>query len=99
MTGTSKRACWKSQERCPERDGDFVREYKATHEDNFLSSWLWDDTERKATEGGDMARRTKGEDVKSGRREVEEVKERDLVGSKRAGVNFSLSSYLSGSRS
>ena len=29
----------------PEDEGDLVREYKAMHEENFLSSWLREDVE------------------------------------------------------
>ena len=32
----------------PREQSDLVREYQATHEDNFLSGWLRDDTEGKA---------------------------------------------------
>ena len=28
------------RQRCPKKDGDPLREYKAMHEENFLSSWL-----------------------------------------------------------
>ena len=31
----------------PKEDGDLLREYQATHEENFLSSWLWEDVEGK----------------------------------------------------
>ena len=31
----------------PEEEGDMVREYKAMHEENFLSSWLKEDVEGK----------------------------------------------------
>ena len=30
----------------PREEGDMVREYKAMHEDNFLSSWLGEDVDR-----------------------------------------------------
>ena len=38
----------------PEEEGDVVREYKAMHEDNFLSSWLkdvWEDKKERKMEG------------------------------------------------
>ena len=38
----------------PKEDGDCVREYKAMHEDNFVGSWLREDTEGKATTGEEM---------------------------------------------
>ena len=31
----------------PEEEGDLVREYKAMHEDKFLSRWLGGDEERR----------------------------------------------------
>ena len=51
--------------------------------------------EGKATTGDDMNKRAKEEQIKSGRREVEEVRERYSVGSKRACINFNLNCSLS----
>ena len=58
-------------------EGDRVQEYKAMHEENFLSSWF-----RSAEEG-----RTKEEDVRSGKRKAEEEMERDIVGNTPACFN------------
>ena len=35
-------------------EGDFVREYIAILEENFIRSWLWEGTEGKANEGEEM---------------------------------------------
>ena len=44
----------------PREDGDPLREHQAMHEENFLSSWLRENVERKAER----------EEGKSGKREV-----------------------------
>ena len=56
-----------------------IREYKAVHEDNFLSSWLRKDVERKAEEMEELNRDSKEEECKSGKREFEEKKDRVAV--------------------
>ena len=61
----------KTEERYPKEDGDLLREYKAMHEENFLNSWLREDTEDKAEEMEKMRTRTKEEETKSGQRESE----------------------------
>ena len=43
----------------PREEGDVVREYQATHEDNFLSGWLRNDTEGKAEDVEEIRKRTK----------------------------------------
>ena len=45
-------------------------EYKPLHEENFLSSWLRDDTEGKAEEVDERSGKAT-EEAKSGKREVE----------------------------
>ena len=54
----------------PREDGDLLRENQAMHEDNFLSSWLWEDVEGKDEERGRLNREAKREESKSGKREV-----------------------------
>ena len=44
----------------PREEGDVVREYQATHEDNFLSGGLRDDTEGKAEDVEEIRKRTRG---------------------------------------
>ena len=44
-----KRECWKTEEHSPKVEGDLTRDYKAMHEESFLSSWLRLDVESKAT--------------------------------------------------
>ena len=34
----------------PKEEGHVIREYKAVHEDNFLSSWLREDVKEKEKE-------------------------------------------------
>ena len=36
----------------PEEEGERVREYKAFHEDNLLSSWLREDTQKYGRRSG-----------------------------------------------
>ena len=50
----------------PREQGDLV---KAMYEENFLSSWLREDTESKAEEVEESTKRTQ-EDLKIGKREV-----------------------------
>ena len=61
----SKRGCQKTGE------GNFIRDYQAMHEENFLSSWLREGTEGKAEEVEEMRKESKREEVKSEKREVE----------------------------
>ena len=45
MAGTSpKRKCWKTEERYPKRTEIQSENYKAMLEENFLRSWLREDT-------------------------------------------------------
>ena len=38
----------------PQEDGNQLREEKAMHEENFLSSWLWEDVEGEKVEMGKL---------------------------------------------
>ena len=53
-------------------ESDAVREYKAMHEENFLSSWPRED---ERGEGGKMAKAEKSEEEKGEKRKREEEKE------------------------
>ena len=55
----------------PREDGDFIREYKATHEDRFLISWLEEDLEGEIKECERLNKEAKEEESKSGKIEVE----------------------------
>ena len=67
------------------------------HEDNFLSSWLREDTEGKGKrKGRDEKKRTEEEEIQSWRREAAEVKESHFAGSKRACIIINLSSSFCG---
>ena len=54
-----------------EEDGNRMREYKAMHEENFLSSWLREDVEGVKAEIQRLNEESKQEESKSGKREVE----------------------------
>ena len=54
-----------TEEKLSKEEGDAVREYKATHEENFLSSWLREDEKRKGRRK--LVRRMKNKGVKRGR--------------------------------
>ena len=43
----------------PKEESDLIGEYKAMHEDKFLSSWLREDTEGKAGELEEMNKKSK----------------------------------------
>ena len=40
----------------PKEDGDAISEYKAMHEENFLSSWLREDGRERRKNGGNEKR-------------------------------------------
>ena len=49
----------------PREEGDLVKEYKAMHEDNFLSGLLREDQEGKAEDEEEMATKTKEEEIRN----------------------------------
>ena len=75
-----KRACGLSPEKrmlvdrgaLPKEDADLTRDYKAMHEEHFLSGWLRDDTQGKAEEVKEWNRKDQEEEAKGRKREVEE---------------------------
>ena len=71
----------------PKEEGGSVREYKATHEGNFLSSWLRDTTEGKEKESEEMRRKTE-EETKCRNREVGGQMGRVVVVCEHAGFVF-----------
>ena len=54
----------------PREDGDLPREYQATHEENFLSTWL-----REGVEGQEMERREAEQGSQKKRKEKVEKRE------------------------
>ena len=54
-----RRECWKTEERCLRRKAISSKNTKPLFEENFLSSWLREDTEGKAEEVEEMRRRAK----------------------------------------
>ena len=56
-------------------EGDLVREYKATHEENVLSRWPREDVEGMEERRKDMDNKAREEESRSGKREVEREKE------------------------
>ena len=65
------------------KDGDLLREHPATHEENFLSSWLRADVEGEEEDRERLNKAAKEEESKSGKREVEGERERVDISSKR----------------
>ena len=64
--------CMRERGALPKEERDVIREYKAMHEENFLSSWPREDVkERKKKENWKRARRPKEERGKKRRREAE----------------------------
>ena len=70
-------SCWKqiSQDRggLPEEAGDVIREYKAMHEENFLSSWLREDGKDKEESIMEVDKETEEETGKKRIREEKKV--------------------------
>ena len=58
-----KTECRKTEERLPIEECDLMGEYKAPHKENFLSSWLREDTEGKAEERRKLARKPKNKNI------------------------------------
>ena len=69
-------------------DRGLIREYKAMHEENFLSSWWREDVEGKAEVMEKMSNETKEEEKKRGKRDFEGEKGRVPVICKRACYEF-----------
>ena len=67
-------------------EGDVIREYEATHEEHFLSSWLREDGKNKEEIIGEVGKETEEETVKKRIREEERV-ENDTVIFKRRCIN------------
>ena len=55
----------------PKEDGDIVREYKAMHEENFLSIWLREDVEDEEERRRKVKKETREEISRTGKREGE----------------------------
>ena len=62
-----------------QKDGDQLREYKAMHEENFLSSWLREDVEGTEEEMEKMNKEAKEEESKRGNKEVKREKETAVI--------------------
>ena len=52
----------------PSEDGDLLREYRVTHEENVLSNWLREDAEGEQEEREMLNKDAKEEESKSGKR-------------------------------
>ena len=63
---------------CSKEEGDVDREYKAMHEENFLSSWLREDGENKGEISGEVGKETEEETGKKRIRE-EDREENETV--------------------
>ena len=62
----------------PKEEGDAVREYKAMHEENFLSSWLREDVKGKEERTGKVCEQS--EEERGEKRNREEEKEENETG-------------------
>ena len=84
----------------PKEDGDQPREYKAVHEENFLSSWPREDVEDTVEGRKNMNKEAREEESKSGKREVERKEVKTVV--KRKWVNplsrYSFENFVPGRR-
>ena len=52
----------------PKEDGHLVREYKGTHEEHFLISWLREDLENMEERMKDMDKKAREEESRSGKK-------------------------------
>ena len=74
----------------PREEGDLTRKNKAMHGENFLSTWLREDTEGKAAEMKEIRKKNK-EEVKRGKRELQGKKATVCVVRKRICNEFLVS--------
>ena len=63
----------------PNEEGDIVREYKAMHEEHFLSSWLREDVEGRK----DREEKAREEESRNGKRKVGREEEKAVVVTRR----------------
>ena len=66
----------------PKQTGDVIREYKAMHEENFLSSWLREDVEGKE-ERKKMEKEAREVECRGGKRKEEKEEEATVVEKRR----------------
>ena len=71
----------------PKEEGDAVREYKATHEENFLSSWLREDEREEKERTAKFSENSEEERGEKKKRE-EEKQENETETVKRRCVTF-----------
>ena len=67
------------REELPKEGGDGIREYKAVHEENFLSSWLRKDGKNKEEIIMEVDKETKEETSKKRKREVEKEENETVI--------------------
>ena len=72
----AKKRCLEDRGALPEEDGNQLRECRAMHEENFLSSWPREDVEERKAEMERLNEEAKQEKSKSERIEVEREGER-----------------------
>ena len=63
----------------PREEGDTIREYKAMHEEKFLSSWLREDGRVRQTEKRKWTRKSERTQVKKGKRVREKEEDETVV--------------------
>ena len=77
----------RERDELPKEEGDAVREYKAVHEEHFLSSWLREGVRKKKKGRRTLVRRMKNKEEKKRKRE-EEKEENKTERVKRRCVGF-----------
>ena len=63
----------------PKEEGDIVSEYKAMHEENFMSIWLREDVENKKERSRNVNKETREEVSRTGKREGEKKRTKRWV--------------------
>ena len=77
----------------PKEEGDAVREYKAMHEENFLSSRLWEDVRGKKERTAKVSEKNEEERCEKRKREVEKEENKTERVNRRWGVLASVKAF------
>ena len=67
MWNFARKKIFRERGELPKEEGDAVREYKALHEENFLSSWLREDVRGREEKTAKVSEKNEGERVKRGK--------------------------------
>ena len=74
-----RRCCRTQRSALPKEEGDIVRENKAMHEENFLSSWLREDVEGMEERRKNREDKAGEEESRTGTRNVEREEKRTVI--------------------